>query len=507
VAALAPADEQVPYQGRGVVQLYRLGRHVALFVETQLPGDARAPRRRLWISDGTSAGTTALTRIDGSDPWAQHVAVWDGRLVFDAWDDVEGQQLWATDGTVEGTGPLLDLMPGQESRWVSSMTPTDHGLYVGAWTGPQNCPSIWRLDRGAPEATALHDCATATRAVGSSIVFVHGDDPLHGEELWRIAPDGSRHLLVDLEPGPDGSSVFFLGSFGGRLYFQATTSALGSEVYSTDGTTEGTRLEGDVAPGIWDSRPRDMVRLGGGVIWLADDSVHGVELWQNDLRCDATSETQCLGGGRFQISAGWRAGDGRDRDAGAGRVAELTDDTGGFWFFDDANVETVVKVLDGTAINGHHWLFLASLSNIEFSLDVVDTATGGAWSYANPDGTFASFGDVEALPAEALQVEERPADGVTVRSGPAADARPMLVPLVFGPADPAVADGPCAPATDVLCLDGAPGDRRFRLRVQWQDPNGIEGVGAATPWTADTGGFWLLDGSNVELLVKHHQPR
>jgi hypothetical protein len=32
-------------------------------------------------------------------------------------------------------------------------------------------------------------------------------------------------------------------------------------------------------------------------------------------------------------------------------------DTGYFWFFEDTNVELVVKVLDGRAINGHTWVF------------------------------------------------------------------------------------------------------------------------------------------------------
>lgn len=59
----------------------------------------------------------------------------------------------------------------------------------------------------------------------------------------------------------------------------------------------------------------------------------------------------------------------RHRDGVAG-------DWGTFWFFRPANVELAVKVLDGSRINGYHWVFFASLSNVAFDLQVLDTATG-----------------------------------------------------------------------------------------------------------------------------------
>lgn len=42
--------------------------------------------------------------------------------------------------------------------------------------------------------------------------------------------------------------------------------------------------------------------------------------------------------------------------------------------------------------------FFASLSNVEFILEVRDRESGESRRYFNPLGTFASVGDVEALP-------------------------------------------------------------------------------------------------------------
>ena len=75
----------------------------------------------------------------------------------------------------------------------------------------------------------------------------------------------------------------------------------------------------------------------------------------------------------------------------------MTDDTGYFWFFDPANVELVVKVLDGRSLNNHFWVFYGALSNTQYTITVLDTMTGQTRQYTNPSGQFASVGDTAAF--------------------------------------------------------------------------------------------------------------
>jgi len=105
----------------------------------------------------------------------------------------------------------------------------------------------------------------------------------------------------------------------------------------------------------------------------------------------------CLNGNRFRVTAAWRIPSGA---SGAGVPVPLTGDTGYFWFFSSNNVELVVKVVDGRAVNGRFWVFSGALSDVEYTLTILDTVTGAVRTYSNPQGTLASRADTAAfLPA------------------------------------------------------------------------------------------------------------
>ena len=75
----------------------------------------------------------------------------------------------------------------------------------------------------------------------------------------------------------------------------------------------------------------------------------------------------------------------------------LTGDSGYFWFFDAANIELVVKVLDACTL-GNFWVFAGGLTNVGVTLIVEDTQTGASKTYTNPIGTaFAPLQDTKAF--------------------------------------------------------------------------------------------------------------
>jgi streptogramin lyase len=68
--------------------------------------------------------------------------------------------------------------------------------------------------------------------------------------------------------------------------------------------------------------------------------------------------------------------------------------------------------------------------------------------------------------------------------------------------------GPCVPSDSVLCIDDAPGDRRFKVEVEYSTTQGggFSGAGHAISLTSlgvSRGGlFWFFSQDNPELLVK-----
>jgi sugar lactone lactonase YvrE len=149
------------------------------------------------------------------------------------------------------------------------------------------------------------------------------------------------------------------------------------------------------------TRPAAIVAAPDGSIWAAEAGSGDwglgkiVRLAFDASACAAGATTLCVNGGRFRVTSSWRTGDGAP---GIGHAVALTANSGYFWFFDAANIELVVKVLDGCSANQHHWAFAAGLTNVEVTTTVPDTYTGVSRTYTNPQGTpFAPIQDTTAF--------------------------------------------------------------------------------------------------------------
>ena len=128
-----------------------------------------------------------------------------------------GEEIWATDGTEEGTVMLRDIHPG-----------------------PQPVP--FGVDHTTPKGL---------RASGGQVYF-SADDGQSGEELWKTDGTPSGTVLVkDLNPGSSGSRPGGFMQSQGLTYFTANAKwstnvplqdAAVSEVWRSDGTSDGTFL-------------------------------------------------------------------------------------------------------------------------------------------------------------------------------------------------------------------------------------------------------------------------
>jgi ELWxxDGT repeat protein len=243
-----------------------------------------------WVTDGTPEGTRLVRdiyRADSSSP--RQLTDVDGTLFFTAYDGVNRRKLWKTDGTAEGTALVKQLGPssGNEPTQLTRLGSTLF-FYSGV-----NSVELWKSDGTAEGTVRVHDFLNGTdaywnrlTAVGSTL-FLNPHDTARGRELWKSdgTPEGTV-LVKDIYPGSGSSWVDKLTAVGDVLFFIAHDGLHGYELWKSDGTSEGTVLVKDINPGSSSSLGhfdfREMRAVGGTLFFTANDGVHGSELWKTD---------------------------------------------------------------------------------------------------------------------------------------------------------------------------------------------------------------------------------
>ncbi len=116
-------------------------------------------------------------------------------------------------------------------------------------------------------------------------------------------------------------------------------------------------------------------------MWLASSSLTA-------LTSDCTPTTTVLQfDGGYGVSMCYRTPQGDEGQAKSGIWA--SGESGLLWFFNRDNAEVLVKVLDGCAENGHRWVFVAPVTDLEFNLWVTGP-NGHRWTHSNRQGVTAS---------------------------------------------------------------------------------------------------------------------
>lgn len=110
-------------------------------------------------------------------------------------------------------------------------------------------------------------------------------DSTHKTELWKS--DGTTNgtqLLKDINPVSSSSPYNFF-EFNNKVYFSAVDTANGYELFVTDGTSAGTSLLKNINTNTINqisSSINYFFNLNGNLLFRAEDGTHGHELWVTD---------------------------------------------------------------------------------------------------------------------------------------------------------------------------------------------------------------------------------
>ena len=182
-----------------------------------------AQGEELWVSDGTTDGTVLVRDLYGgtSSSLLGHFTGHNGELYFKAYPDFGVNHLYRSDGTYEGTVPL------------------PHPAY----------------DYNIPEGMHSHN--------GWLYFFAYGD---FGRQLWRTdgTAEGSTEILY---PGPTANqpmeNASYLSSCGGELIFRGGyIDGLGYELYALTSSV-GMDAPTKAKIGVFPNPTSDQLQISG----------------------------------------------------------------------------------------------------------------------------------------------------------------------------------------------------------------------------------------------------
>jgi ELWxxDGT repeat protein len=249
----------------------------------------------LWVSDGTTAGTKLVKDIKSgsglySDSFPRNLTDLGGSLYFSALNNLNGNELWVSDGTEGETKLVVDINPGKNNSSPRYITALNNKLFFSADNGVKG-RELWVSDGTKNGTKLLKDINPGSQSSevrdltvsGNKLYFI-ADNGINGNELWvSDGTEGGTKLLKDITPGQESTipftEIFFQATLNGKLYFALDGDNNDTnELWVSDGTTAGTRiLREDVAPGN-----RDFAIFNNKLYFAASNGNNSDELWVTD---------------------------------------------------------------------------------------------------------------------------------------------------------------------------------------------------------------------------------
>lgn len=251
---------------------------------------------RIWVSNGTEAGTLPLVSY-GNVPPFDPVVPFGTRSLFRTAETAGGAAIYTTSGTTAsalnnvayaptfGASALLNgklYFPGGRDKLMAWTLPAS-GLVAPSPLDPNAVPAVLRT-MPAPAAGTAPTFGPLV-ALNGSLIFSYASAAQGAELFISNGTTGTSGtvLLKDQIPGATGSRPAGLVAFNGKVYYAASSGVAGNvELCSTNGTAAGTGLFVEINRSTTvGSAPAELTVVGNKLYFTANDGT-GRRLWVTD---------------------------------------------------------------------------------------------------------------------------------------------------------------------------------------------------------------------------------
>lgn len=245
--------------------------------------------RELWSTDGTAAGTFMIEINPGSGSSSpQHIVEADGLFYFSA-SAGSSRFPFVSDGTIAGTAAVT----GAQVFNPFALTPSGSRVFGrGSITGMGQELFVADSTLGGTQGIDLvpgTTSSTFTSLTGGAggAFFLYDQQAGFGTELWFS--DGTlagTSMVLDIAPGNAngpiaGTIVPILG--GTQVAFLANDLSNGMQIWTSDGTAAGTVMASAFGGnGIGAAHVGEIHGAGAEVFFAGDDGTSGIEPWTLD---------------------------------------------------------------------------------------------------------------------------------------------------------------------------------------------------------------------------------
>jgi|GEM_PF-4682487 len=230
-----------------------------------------------------------------------------GYYYFAAYGDLQGVELWRSDGAPGGTSLFKEVLPGAFGGEIYITAINDMLYFV---TNPGAHAALWQSD-GTPEGTeVVEDILVQGRGTevldfavvnGNIMVLAYGN----GKRQWQaFAPSaGVFFACTDVAALFSWDAPMYVSTDGTYGIFYWQTSAAGIEPWRTDGTPIGTALLKDVVPGTANGAKQGSkpMFIGNTILFETTQGVN--QLWRSNGTEAGTRALTCNGSCPTQFSS------------------------------------------------------------------------------------------------------------------------------------------------------------------------------------------------------------